>query len=263
MKPPVIQFSDATLAYPRGIALRHVTLSIAQGEFIGIIGPNGSGKTTLLKAILGLLCPTEGTVRVFDCSCHKLRCHHRARIGYLPQKDQVDPDFPITVRETVMMGRYGAIGLLRRPSDTDRELVHRALEAVEMDKQIDAPLGHLSGGQQQRVLIARALAQQPEVLLLDEPTTGIDAPTQHSIIRLVSRLHREMKLTILFVTHDINTISPYADRIALINRKLFAVGPPSEVLNKETLSEIYGKQVVVTTKEEGIFVIVGDYHHHA
>jgi ABC-type Mn2+/Zn2+ transport system ATPase subunit len=125
----------------------------------------------------------------------------------------------------------------------------------------DAPLGHLSGGQQQRVLIARALAQQPEVLLLDEPTTGIDAPTQHSIIRLISKLHRDLKLTILLVTHDINMISPFVDRLALINGKLYAIGRPPEVLTQETLSEIYGKQVVVTTKGTGTFVIVGDHHH--
>jgi ABC-type Mn2+/Zn2+ transport system ATPase subunit len=259
--PPVIRFSGATLAYSRGIALKDVTLDIYPGEFVGMIGPNGSGKTTLLKAVLGLIKPIQGSVQIFDCSCHKLRCHHRARIGYLPQKEQVDPDFPITVMETVMMGRYGAIGLLRRPGRADRALALHALEEVEMADYQDAPLGHLSGGQQQRVLIARALAQQPEVLLLDEPTTGIDAPTQHSIIRLISKLHRDLKLTILLVTHDINMISPFVDRLALINGKLYAIGRPPEVLTQETLSEIYGKQVVVTTKGTGTFVIVGDHHH--
>ncbi|MBI5197818.1 MAG: metal ABC transporter ATP-binding protein [Nitrospirae bacterium] len=258
---PIIRFSNATLAYPRGIALQNVTLNVAPGEFLGIIGPNGSGKTTLLKAVLGLLKPVEGTVQIFDCSCHELRCHHRARIGYLPQKEQVDPNFPITVMEAVMMGRYGALGLFHRPGKKDRDLALHALEEVEMEPFRNAPLGHLSGGQQQRILIARALAQNPEVLLLDEPTTGIDAPTQHSIVRLISKLHRDLKLTILLVTHDINMISPFTDRIALINRKLFAVGPPREVLTQETLSEIYGKQVIVTTKGEGTFVIVGDYHH--
>lgn len=258
---PIIQFSHATLAYPRGVALQDVTLQIEPGEFLGIIGPNGSGKTTLLKAVLGLIKPVTGTVTIFDCSCHQLRCHHRARIGYLPQKEQVDPNFPITVMETVMMGRYSTLGLFRRPGRNDREIALKALDEVEMGPYRDAPLGHLSGGQQQRVWIARALAQQPQVLLLDEPTTGIDAPTQHNILRLISRLHRDLKLTILLVTHDINMVSPFANRIALVQQKLFALGKPEEVLTQEILSAIYGKQVVVTSKENGHYVIVGDHHH--
>src|SRR3972149_10496784 len=182
----IIKFSHATIAYQQRPALEDISLEIRQGEFVGIIGPNGSGKTTLLKAVLGLICPDKGSVRIFDCACHKLRCHHKAKIGYIPQKEQIDPNFPVTVMETVMMGRYSSIGLLRRPSKPDKGLVETALREVGMNEYEDAPLGHLSGGQQQRVLIARALVQQPEVLLMDEPTTGIDPPTQHSIIRLIS-----------------------------------------------------------------------------
>src|SRR3972149_3907989 len=257
----IIRFSHATIAYQQRTALKDISLEIRQGEFVGIIGPNGSGKTKLLKSILGLIRPDKGSVQIFDCACHKLRCHHKAKIGYIPQKGQIDPNFPVTVMETVMMGRYSSIGLFRRPSNDDRELVKHALREVEMDGYTDAPLGHLSGGQQQRVLIARALVQQPEVLLMDEPTTGIDPPTQHSIIRLISNLHKNLNLTILLVTHDINMISPFVDRIALLKVRLFAIGTPSEVLNEKILSEIYGKQVVVTTKENGLYVIVGDYHY--
>src|SRR3989304_504578 len=257
----IIRFSNATIAYQHRTALTNINLEIYQGEFLGIIGPNGSGKTTLLKSILGLVRPSHGTVQIFDCACHKLRCHHKARIGYIPQKGQIDHNFPVTVMETVMMGRYSSIGLFRRPSNDDRELVKKALVEVEMDGYTDAPLGHLSGGQQQRVLLARALVQQPEVLLMDEPTTGIDTPTQYSMIHLISDLHRNLALTVLLVTHDINMISPYVDRLALLKARLFAIGPPAEVLSEKTLSEIYGKQVIVTTQEGGTYVIIGDYHH--
>jgi len=257
----IIRFSDATIAYQGHLALDHINLDISAGEFIGIIGPNGSGKTTLLKSILGIVRPIEGSVQIFDCVCHKLRCHHKARIGYIPQKDQIDPNFPVTVMETVMMGRYSSLGLLKRPGKRDRELALKALREVEMEDYAGKPLGHLSGGQQQRVLIARALAQQPEVLLMDEPTTGIDTPTQHSIISLISNLHKNLNLTVLLVTHDINMISPYVDRMALLKVRLYAVGTPAEVLREKTLREIYGKEVVVTTKEGGTYVIVGDYHH--
>lgn len=257
----VIRFSNATIAYQRRTALTDINLEIYQGEFLGIIGPNGSGKTTLLKSILGLVRPSRGTVQIFDCACHKLRCHHKARIGYIPQKGHIDYNFPVTVRETVMMGRYSSLGLFRRPSHADREMVKSALEKVEMDVYTDAPFGHLSGGQQQRVLIARALVQQPEVLLMDEPTTGIDTPTQYSMLKLISNLQKNLKLTVLLVTHDINMITPYADRMALIHTQLYAIGTPAEVLNEKVLSDVYGKQVVVATRGGGTYVIVGDYHH--
>ncbi len=254
---PVIIFSRATIAYPHRIALEDVSLEIDQGELIGIIGPNGSGKTTMLKAILGQVRPLSGTVQIFDCSCQEQRCRHRGRIGYLPQKKQIDPDFPLTVFETVMMGRYAAIRLLRRPGQADREIVHQALQDVGMDEHVDTPLGHLSGGQQQRVFIARALAQKPEVLLLDEPTTGIDAPTQSSILELIQKLRDTLHLTILLVTHDINMISPIANRLALLNTKLVAAGPPKSLLVPEILSQVYGKEVVVTDQD---YVIVEDHH---
>jgi ABC-type Mn2+/Zn2+ transport system ATPase subunit len=256
----VIRFDRATIHYRDRVALDDITLGIRSGEFIGIIGPNGSGKTTLLKAILGLVPPVSGSVRVFDCACERLRCEHRARIGYLPQKDLVDPHFPITVAEAVMMGRYSSIGLFRYPGKADRAIVSEALTAVNMVSEAGTPLGELSGGQQQRVMIARALAQRPEVLLLDEPTTGIDTPTQHAIMELIVRLHRDLRLTILFVTHDINLISRVADRLVLLNTRLFAVGPPSDVLTRGTLAQVYGKDIVVTDHGAAPYVIVGDHH---
>jgi ABC-type Mn2+/Zn2+ transport system ATPase subunit len=260
MPTPIIKFSNTTISYNSRVALEKINLEVQEGEFLGIIGPNGSGKTTLLKAILGLSLPIQGSVQIFDCSCEKLRCHHRARIGYLPQKELVDPTFPVTVWEAVMMGRYSSIGLFHYPTRKDQQIVQQALDEVGMSGYVDHPVGQLSGGQQQRVLIARALAQRPEVLLLDEPTTGIDAPTQHTILDLVRKLHREHRLTVLLVTHDINMVSPMVDRLVLLKTRLYAAGPPSEVLNKETLSQIYGKEVIVTDKATGSYVIVGDHH---
>jgi ABC-type Mn2+/Zn2+ transport system ATPase subunit len=259
MAHSIIRFSHATFGFPNVIALKDISLEIPEGEFVGVIGPNGSGKTTLCRAVLGLMRPVEGSLQIFDCACEELRCHHRARIGYLPQKDSTDRNFPITVLETVLMGRYGVLGLLRRPSRRDRDIALEALSNVGMQDHCDTALGHLSGGQQQRVLIARALAQQPQVLLLDEPTTGIDIPTQHSVLDLIRRLHRDLKLTILFITHDINMIRSHVDRLVLLKTRLYAAGPPEEVLRPDVLRQVYGKDPVITEKD---LIIVEDYHRH-
>lgn len=258
MTNTIIRFSHATFGFPGVIALKDITLEIGEGEFVGVIGPNGSGKTTLCRAVLGLLPPLEGSLKIFDCDCEELRCHHRARIGYLPQKGVLDRNFPITVLETVMMGRYGVLGVFHRPGKRDRDIALEALDNVGMLDHRGTPLGHLSGGQQQRVLIARALAQQPQVLLLDEPTTGIDITTQHSVLDLVRRLHRDLRLTVLLITHDINMIRPRVDRLVLLKTRLFAAGPPEEVLKPDILQQVYGKDLVITEKD---LVIVEDYHH--
>ncbi len=255
----IISFDHVTLGFPGVIALEDVSLKIAEGEFVGVIGPNGSGKTTLCRAVLGLMSPLRGTLRVFDCACEELRCHHRARIGYLPQKGMIERHFPVTVLETVMMGRYGALGLFKRPSERDRDIALESLSHVGMEGHRNTALGQLSGGQQQRVFIARALAQQPQILLLDEPTTGLDITTQHSVVELVQQLHKELGLTILLITHDINMIRSRVDRLVLLKTKLFAFGAPHEVLKPEILSQVYGKDLVITEKD---FIIVEDYHHH-
>lgn len=259
-REPIIRFDHASFGFPGGIvALKDISLTIMAGEFVGVIGPNGSGKTTLCRAVLGLLAPIEGHLHIFDCACDELRCHHRAKIGYLPQKGVVDRNFPVTVFETVMMGRYGALGLFRRPVQEDRGIAMEALTHVGMEGHRDTALGHLSGGQQQRVFIARALAQQPRVLLLDEPTTGLDITTQHNVIELVQHLHQELGLTVLLITHDINMIRSRVDRLVLLKTRLFAAGPPAEVLKPEILKQVYGADVVITDKD---MVIVEDYHHH-
>ncbi|TAK08985.1 MAG: metal ABC transporter ATP-binding protein [Candidatus Manganitrophaceae bacterium] len=259
---PIIHFAHATFAFANRVALEEITLDIKEGEFAGIIGPNGSGKTTFLKAILGLVHPVSGSVQIFDCECHALRCEHRARIGYLPQKEMIDPHYPITAWEVVMMGRYAAIGLFRRPSKADREIVLESLQAVGVAPLKELPFGSLSGGQQQRVLIARALAQRPQILLLDEPTTGIDATAQHHLIDLIRRLHQDYGLTIVFVTHDINIISPVVDSLVLLKTRLYGKGPPHEILKQEILSRVYGKEIILAEREKGPYVIMSDHHHH-
>jgi ABC-type Mn2+/Zn2+ transport system ATPase subunit len=259
LRNPIIRFDHATFGFPGVVALQDISLSIDAGEFVGVIGPNGSGKTTLCRAVLGLIAPIAGHLHIFDCACDELRCHHRAKIGYLPQKGVVDRDFPVTVLETVMMGRYGALGLCRRPGHKDREIAMDALAHVGMDGHKDTALGRLSGGQQQRVFIARALAQQPKVLLLDEPTTGLDITAQHNVIELVQHLHDELKLTVLLITHDINMIRSRVDRLVLLKTRLYAEGSPADVLKPDILRQVYGKDLVITEKD---LVIVEDYHHH-
>jgi len=259
---PIIQFSNASFSYNGHFALEQVTLNLHKGEFVGVIGPNGSGKTTLLKALLGLIHPSVGTLQIFDCACEALRCHHRARIGYLPQKERTDPNYPITVQEVAMMGRFGAIGLFKRPTKADREIVLESLDAVNMADKKERPFGHLSGGEQQRVLIARALSQRPEILLLDEPTTGIDASTQRRLSELICRLHQQYQLTIVFVTHDINMISPIAETLIVLKNRLHAVGRPEEILTKEILSPVYGEEVIVAERDQRPYIIVHDTHNH-
>ena len=256
---PIIRFDHASFGFPGVIALKDLTLTIGAGEFIGVIGPNGSGKTTLCKAVLGLMAPLDGHLHIFDCACEELRCHHKAKIGYLPQKGVVDRNFPITVLETVMMGRYGAMVLFMRPVKADRKIAMEALAHVGMERHKGTALGQLSGGQQQRVFIARALAQQPQVLLLDEPTTGLDITTQHNVIELVEHLHQELGLTVVLVTHDINMIRTRVDRLVLLKTRLYAAGPPAEVLKADILRDVYGKDLVMTDKD---LIIVEDYHHH-
>jgi ABC-type Mn2+/Zn2+ transport system ATPase subunit len=183
----------------------------------------------------------------------------RSHIAYVPQKEEVDWQFPVTVHDVVMMGRYPHSGWLRRSTNEDRRITNEVLARVDMLEYSGTQIGQLSGGQQQRVFIARALAQQPKVLILDEPTTGLDITTQHNVIELVQHLHEELRLTVLLITHDINMIRSRVDRLVLLKTRLFAAGTPSEVLKPEILYQVYGKELVITEKD---LVIVEDYHHH-
>jgi len=258
--PPAIRFEGVTLAYGGTLALEDVSLEVPEGAFLGIIGPNGSGKTSLLKGVLGLITPMRGRIHVGELCCHELK-KVRLDIGYVPQGTRVDRHFPAKVLDVVLMGLYPRLGVLRRPGRTEREKARAALDAVGMADLAGRPAGHLSGGQLQRVFIARALVRDPKILLLDEPSTGLDVRSQQAVMELIDRTHRELRLTTLLVTHDVNLIYPYLDLVLAVNRRVFAYGPPDEALVKEVLDEMYGVDVHVHEAHGRPFVIPGDVHH--
>lgn len=241
MGTTVINIEDAIVSYREDIALRGVSLKVESGEFVGIIGPNGAGKTTLLTLVNGLGRLHRGRVRVLGDfgapgSGHSLR----KKVGYVPQVESIDPRMPMNVREVVMIGRYGRLGLLRRPGKPDWEVVDEMLALVGMTHLARRPIGHLSGGEQQRVAIARCLAQEPELFLLDEPTASLDWKAQIGILELVKRIHDSRGLTTLFVTHDLNVLPVACDRVVLMKDGLiWGDGSPGELLTDENLSQLY------------------------
>ena len=228
-------FEHATLGYGRRVVLRDLNFEIAEGDFFGMVGPNGAGKTTILRAILGSLKPQAGTVTLAP----------NLRYGYVPQRDQVDYSFPLKVVDVVMMGRYDRIGLARRPGREDRALAEAALDHVDIRDLADQPLTALSGGQKQRTLIARALVGNPNVLILDEPTVGMDLVATTQILGLVRELHERDQLTVLMVSHALNEVANYVQRIGLVAGGTFRVGSVDEIITQEVLSGIYGIPVDV------------------
>jgi zinc transport system ATP-binding protein len=212
-----VRLDDVSFAYGHGPqVLRDVSLEIARGEFVAVAGPNGGGKTTLLKLVLGLEHPTRGNVE-----------RHAGRVGYLAQRAQAGVDAPLTVRELVSAGRAPRTRLLGPLSHRDREAVREAIERVGLVPQADRRLAALSGGQQQRAFIAKALAAEPELLVLDEPTTGVDAETQESLGALLEQLHRELDVAILYVSHEFGAVERFVERIVLIRGEVVFDGPPS------------------------------------
>ncbi len=237
----VVELEQVTVTFGDHVALENVSLEVTPGQFVAILGPNGAGKTTLLRVILGLIRPTEGRVRVFGRNPIQLG-KERTRIGYVPQLSQVDLRFPVSAWDVVLMGRYGRIGLGRRPTSEDRRAVQEAMERVGVWPLRDQPFGKLSGGQRQRVLLARALVNYPELLLLDEPTAGVDVSATNTVYALLRRLH-QMGITIVVVSHDVGVVASYADTIACINKRLVAHGRPQEVLSSAELTAMYGCDV--------------------
>jgi ABC-type Mn2+/Zn2+ transport system ATPase subunit len=231
----LVTFDHATLGYGRRAVLSDLTFDIVDGDFLGLVGPNGAGKTTILRAILGSLSPMAGRVTRRE----------GLRFGYVPQRDQVDYNFPLKVVDVVMMGRYDRIGLLRRPGVRDRELALAALDHVGIAGLADHSLTVLSGGQKQRTLIARALVGQPNVLVLDEPTSGMDLVATTQILSLVRELHERDGLTVLMVSHALNEVANYVERIALVVEGGFRIGTVDEIMNEETLTAMYGIAVDV------------------
>ena len=218
---PAIEVNHLTVSYGPVPALLDVSLSIPRGQLVGVIGPNGSGKSTLIKSILGFVKPDVGEVKIFGEHAEKAR----GRVAYVPQRGSVDWDFPITVREVALMGRYGSAPWWRDLTRRDREITDAALEMVRMSEFRNRQIGQLSGGQQQRVAIARSLVNDPSILMADEPTGNLDSKTSREVIQMFSRLNEEQMLTIILVTHDLN-VARHAKRILVLRDGLIAMDTP-------------------------------------
>lgn len=229
-----IRIKNLTVSYGPRPALLDVTVDIEKGLLVGVIGPNGAGKSTMIKAILGFVKKDAGMVDVLGVPAER----SRGVVAYVPQRGAVDWDFPVTVKQVAMMGRYGRIPWYKEPGDDDRKVVAQALEMVRMSDFADRQIGQLSGGQQQRVFMARALAQGSDILLLDEPFAGVDAATERAILDVLDRAKKAGR-TLVVVHHDLATAAEYFDRLMLIKQRMYAYGPPRLVLNQDLLSEVY------------------------
>lgn len=234
-----LEVRDLTVAYQKQPVLQDVNLRLPGGHLVGMVGPNGAGKSTLLKAVLGMLPVIEGEVAFYGKPLRSVR----RWVGYVPQRNSVDWDFPTDALDVVLMGRYGHLGLVRRPGRKDREIAMEALEQVGMAQYARRQISQLSGGQQQRVFLARALAQDARIYLMDEPFAGVDAATERAIIGLLSRLKAAGK-TVVVVHHDLQTVPEYFDWLVMLNRRVIAAGPTQAVFTREHLQEAYGGQLI-------------------
>lgn len=225
----VIEVQDISFSYGNEDILSGISLDIHEGDYLGLVGPNGAGKTTLLKIMLGLLLPKTGDIKIFGTSLKKFT--RWSELGYVPQKaTSFDPNFPATVFEVVLMGRYGKAGLFKKMKRYDKELAEKALREVNMLEYKNRLIGDLSGGQQQRVFIARALAGEPKIIFLDEPTSGIDSKTQEEFYTLMQRLNRELGYTLVLVSHDVEKIMKEVMHVACIDHTLVCHETPEEYL---------------------------------
>lgn len=240
---PVLEIHNLTVSYERKPVLWDIDLSIPKGALVGIIGPNGAGKSTLIKAVMGLLPLSSGYVKLMDKNLDEVR----DKVSYVPQRESVDWDFPISVFEVVLMGRYGKMGLMRRPSKKDKEVAQQSLEQVGMSAFASRQISQLSGGQQQRVFLARALAQEADLYLMDEPFVGVDAATESAIITLLREM-REKGKTVIVVHHDLQSAAEYFDWTVLLNMRLVASGKTKTTLTPSLLEETYGGRLTVLSE---------------
>ncbi len=236
---PILDVVHLSFRYNGVTALEDLTFHLHVGERVAVAGPNGAGKTTLFKIIAGVLSPTEGQVHIYGSQPERHVC-----IGYVPQRSQVDWRFPVSVADVVMMGRLARIGLFRWPKKQDWQVVHAALKTVGLADLGQRQIGELSGGQQQRMFIARALAQEAELMLMDEPLTGLDLPAQESLLQLLADL-QQRGVTIMVATHDLQQAAQHFDRILLLNRRLIAFDVPERVLQPDILRKAYGGQLTI------------------
>ncbi len=240
---PVLEVHDLTVSYDQSPVLWNVDLTLPSGKLIGILGPNGAGKSTLIKSIMGLVKPTSGYVKIFDKTLEEVR----NKISYVPQRESVDWNFPASVLDVVMMGTYGKLGLFRRPGKKEKEIAQRSLDQVGMTSFVNRQISELSGGQQQRVFIARALAQEADLYLMDEPFAGVDMATETAIFQLLQEMTSSGKTT-LVVHHDIHSAMNYFDWIIMLNLHLVGSGPTDQVMTEELLRKTYGGKLNLLTK---------------
>jgi len=238
--PVSVEVENVTVDYNGKVALHGASLQLRAGSICGLVGMNGSGKSTLFKAIMGFVPPSAGRVLIQGLPSRLVQ--KRSLVAYVPQAEEVDWNFPVSVWDVVMMGRYGYMNLLRIPGDRDRQIVYDSLERVQMLEMRDRQIGELSGGQRKRAFLARALAQQGSVILLDEPFTGVDIKTEKTMIDLLLEL-KQQGHTILISTHDLASITTFCDQVVLINRTILAYGDISDVFTEENLARTFGGSV--------------------
>lgn len=233
---PALTVNQLSVNYDKTPVLWDISLEIPSGNLVGLIGPNGAGKSTFIKTVLGIVPAISGKVEFFNQPLNEVR----NRVGYVPQRESVDWDFPITVRDLVLMGRYGKLGLFARPRQADFAAVDHYLDMVGMKGYADRQISQLSGGQQQRVFLARALLQEADIYFLDEPFAGVDLATETVLMDIMRKLKKEGK-TIFVVHHDLNSVENYFDWVIMLNMRLIASGPIHQVWNADTLNMTYGK----------------------
>jgi ABC-type Mn2+/Zn2+ transport system ATPase subunit len=246
---PALQLDALSLRYGTGAALEHISCAIRRGEQIAVVGPNGAGKSSLFKVIAGLEQPQSGQLRFPNPACAA-----PGAVAYIPQRSQVDWRFPVSVFDVVMMGRTGRVGLFRRPGRSDRARVLAALDEVQMGHLAQRQISELSGGQQQRVFIARALAQEASLLLMDEPLTGLDLPSQDAIFAIFAAL-RDRRVTVLTALHDLQLAARHFDRVMLLNRRLIGFGTPAEVFTPTHLMRAYGGHLHLAVTDDGVLTV--------
>ncbi|BCU79164.1 metal ABC transporter ATP-binding protein [Luteolibacter sp. LG18] len=243
MNEPALETHDLSVSYRHQPVLYGVDVVVPPGRLVGIIGPNGAGKSTMLKAVMGVVKPSGGRVEIFGKPLEQsLR-----RVGYVPQRESVDWDFPVTVADVALMGTYGSLGWFKRPGKAEHERARAALDKVGMTPFADRQIGELSGGQQQRVFLARALAQEADLYLMDEPFAGVDAATERAIVELLREM-RDRGKTVLVVHHDLHTAERYFDMMMLLNLNLVAFGDTADVFTPELLDKTYGGRLTLLSQ---------------
>jgi len=255
-----IIFNEVTVSYGESPVLKDLTFVVEKEDFVIIMGPNGTGKTTLVKTLLGVKKPDKGLVYVLGCPVQKV-CPHRKKIGYVPQFQSIDPDFPATLYDVVLTGSYANLGYVKLPGKEEKEEALRLIEEVGLKGMENHPFGRLSGGQQRRGLIARALMGSPRILVLDEPTAGVDLASQNQVRSTIQEIYKRTRIPVLLVTHDINPFLSLVTKIVLLGYGKHFVGGKEDIIREEILREVYGEYVRVIEVAGKKYVMTRDYHY--